>query len=427
MKKIFALVLACAMLLSMAAVSTALAEDKPFEGTTITVWLGKTEYNSVTEELMNKWAEENGVTFEVEINPGGTEGDNIMKTRCASDDLPDLMNYNSGSLLTALNPKNHFYDMTDAPMTERFDDTFKSVVMQDGRVYGAPFTTTQAGACVYWKPDYEELGLEVPTTWDAFLENCAKLKEAGKTPVMLSCGTTWTTQVLFLGDNYNVLAAEPGFAEGFTAGTAKFADTEAGVASWNKYGDLIDYLNADATAATYDDALEAMSTGQATHWFILTQVVPTMIEMHPECEDKLGVFAIPGVDPENTGLTVWEPNAWYISKDSENAEAALAFLEYWFEKDTMDYYFTTYGANGPSCIKGYTLPDNVAPAIKNDMQAYFDVGHTAPALEFLTPVKGATCEQITTSAALGQIDGATAAKMYDDDCKKSAMQQGLAW
>ena len=93
----------------------------------------------------------------------------------------------------------------------------------------------------------------------------------------------------------------------------------------------------------------------------------------------------------------------------------------------MDYYFSTFGANGPSCIQGYVLPDNVAPAIKNDMQAYFDIGHTAPALEFLTPVKGATCEQITTSAALGQIDGATAAKMYDDDCKKSAMQQGLAW
>ena len=93
----------------------------------------------------------------------------------------------------------------------------------------------------------------------------------------------------------------------------------------------------------------------------------------------------------------------------------------------MDYYFSTYGANGPSCVKGYSLPESVCSAIRVDMQKYFDEGKTAPALEFLTSVKGATCEQITTSCALGQIDGATAAQMYDDDCMKSAVQQGLNW
>lgn len=69
----------------------------------------------------------------------------------------------------------------------------------------------------------------------------------------------------------------------------------------------------------------------------------------------------------------------------------------------------------------------MAPAIREDMQAYFDEGKTAPALEFLTPIKGATCEQITTSAAFGQVDAETAAQMYDEDCKKSAVQQGLGW
>ena len=308
-----------------------------------------------------------------------------------------------------------------------FDDTFKSVVSQDGRVYGAPFTTTQGGAVVYWKPDYEELGLEVPKTWDEFLANCQALKDAGKTPVQLACGDTWTTQVLFLGDNYNVLAENPTFADDFTAGTAKFATTDAGVRSFDKYADLVDMYNADASAATYDDSIEAMATGQATHWIILTQVVPAMIALHPECEENVGIFGIPGDDPENCGITVWEPNAWYINKDTAEKDACLALLDFWFRQDNMDYYFSTYGANGPSCVKGYSLPESVCPAIRVDMQKYFDEGKTAPALEFLTSVKGATCEQITTSCALGQIDGATAAQMYDDDCMKSAVQQGLNW
>ena len=427
MKKALSLILAGALLAGVLPASAVMAEEKPFDGVTLTAWMGPAEYNDVTQELLNKAEEELGIHVEVEINPGGTEGDNIIKTRCASGDLPDISNYNSGSLFTALNPKEHFLDLTDEPISELFDDTFKSVVSQDGRIYGAPFTTTQAGAVVYWKPDYEELGLEVPTTWDEFLANCEALKEAGKTPVQLACGDTWTTQVLFLGDNYNVLAENPTFAEDFTAGTAKFATTEAGVRSFDKYADLVDMYNADASAATYDDSIEAMATGQATHWFILTQVVPAMIALHPECEENVGVFGVPGDDPENAGITVWEPNAWYINKDTPNKDACIALLEFWFDKENMDYYFSTFGANGPSCVKGYELPDSVCTAIRVDMQKYFDEGKTAPALEFLTSVKGATCEQITTSCALGQIDGETAAKMYDDDCMKSAVQQGLDW
>lgn len=432
MKRTTKCVLAAAMvaMITVGTVPAAVfAEDsaKPYEGVTLNMWMGSGEYNDGTKAIMEKATEKFGMEFAVEINPGGTEGDNIIKTRCASGDLPDVFIYNSGSLCLALNPKEHFLDITDEEMTAKFDDTFISTVSQDGRVYGAPYATTQGGAVVYWKPDYEELGLEVPKTWDEFLANCQALKDAGKSPVYLSSGTTWTTQVLFLGDNYNIISQNPTFADDFTAGTAKFATTDAALRSWQKYEDLVDMYQADYTAATYEDGLEAMATGQATHWFILTQVVSRMVNAHPEAADKLGIFAIPGDDPDNVGLTVWEPNAWYISKDSANTEAALTFLDFWFQEDNIDLFVETYGANGPSCIKGYTLPDTVTPAIRVDMQAYFDEGKTVPALEFLTSVKGSTCEQITTSVALGQIDGATAAQMYDDDCKKSAVQQGLNW
>lgn len=427
-KKVLAVALAAAMTVgTVPAAVFAEEEEKPYEGVTLSMWIGTSVYHDGTKAILEKATEELGMEFEVEINPEGTEGDNIIKTRCASGDLSDLSVYNSGSLFTALNPKEHFLDIKDEEFTKKFDDAYISTVSQDGRVYGTPVTTTSAGAVVYWKPDYEELGLEVPKTWDEFLANCQALKDAGKYPVYLSAGDTWTTQILFLGDNYNVLAQNPTFAEDFTAGTAKFATDEAALASWEKYADLVDMYQPDYTAATYEDGLEAMATGQATHWIILTSVIPRMISAHPEAKENIGVFAIPGDDPEDVGLTVWEPNSWYVNKDSENTEAALAFLDFWCQQESQDLYVNNYGANGPSCIKGYTLPDSVAPAIREDMQAYFDEGKTAPALEFLTPIKGATCEQITTSAAFGQVDAETAAQMYDEDCKKSAVQQGLGW
>ena len=416
--------------MAMGAASTIVfAEDaKPYEGVTLSMFIQTpSDYNDGMKTVLEKATEELGMEFAIELSPGGTEGDNIVKTRCASGDLPDLLDYNSGSLFMALNPKEHFLDITDEEVTSKLDETYLGTVSQDERVYGVPSLTSQAAAVVYWKPDYEELNLEIPKTWDDFVSNCKALQDAGKTPLYLSCGDTWTTQILFLGDNYNVLAKNPAFADDFTAGKSKFATDEGALRSWQKYEDLIDCYNEDCSAAKYDDGIEAMATGQVSQWLQLTQSIPTMIYNHPEAAENLGVFAIPDDDPDNTGLTVWEPNSFYINKDTENKEAALAFIDFYLQDENQNLYIEKMGVNGPSCIKGYTLPDSIPEAIRVDMQKYFDEGKTAPALEFITPVKGATCEQITTSVALGQIDGETAAQMYDDDCKKSAVQQGLAW
>ena len=84
---------------------------------------------------------------------------------------------------------------------------------------------------------------------------------------------------------------------------------------------------------------------------------------------------------------------------------------------------------GPSVIKGisYDNDPNIPDVISKDMQKYFDEGHTAPALEFLTSVKGPNCEQITQEVGSGQTTGEEAAAKYDDDCKKQALQLGLNW
>jgi len=50
---------------------------------------------------------------------------------------------------------------------------------------------------------------------------------------------------------------------------------------------------------------------------------------------------------------------------------------------------------------------------------------TSPALEFLSPVKGPSLEQITTAVATGQTSAEKAASQYDSDVTKQAKQLGL--
>jgi raffinose/stachyose/melibiose transport system substrate-binding protein len=71
------------------------------------------------------------------------------------------------------------------------------------------------------------------------------------------------------------------------------------------------------------------------------------------------------------------------------------------------------------------MPDKVAPVVA-DLLPYFAAGgHNAPALEFLSPVKGPILEQLTVEVGSGIREPAAAASSYDEDARKQALQLGL--
>ena len=76
-------------------------------------------------------------------------------------------------------------------------------------------------------------------------------------------------------------------------------------------------------------------------------------------------------------------------------------------------------------VSGCELPTDV-PGLVADMQTYFDDGKTAPALEFLSPIKGPDLEQITVEVGSGIRSAEDGAALYDEDVKKQAQQLGLA-
>jgi raffinose/stachyose/melibiose transport system substrate-binding protein len=83
------------------------------------------------------------------------------------------------------------------------------------------------------------------------------------------------------------------------------------------------------------------------------------------------------------------------------------------------------GATGPYLIKGCELPADVPPSVA-DMMPYFQTeGLTAPALEFLSPIKGPALEQITVEVGSGIRPAAEAAALYDQDVAKQGKQLGL--
>jgi raffinose/stachyose/melibiose transport system substrate-binding protein len=366
------------------------------------------------------------IQIEIETRPGGTEGDNIIKTRLQTGEMTDIFYYNAGSLFQALAPQQSMVPLEGA-FVDNILDVFKAGVSVDGTVYGVPVGGAMGGGILYHRPTYEELGLEIPTTWDEFMANNQAILDASEAaPVIQTYGDTWTSQLFVLGDFYNVLASEPDFAEAYTANQAHFADTPAATRGFQHLQEVYEagYLNEDFASALYTDGLRMLANGEGVHYPMLTFAVPELIANHPEQVDDVGFFAMPGDDPANVGLTTWLPVGVYIAQTSDHPEEAMAFLEFIASTEACDVQAEAVGVTGPYLIDGCDLPEDV-PTVVSDMLPYFESGRTEPALEFLSPVKGPALENITVEVGSGIRSATDGAALYDEDVRKQAQQLGL--
>ncbi|MGS2778559.1 ABC transporter substrate-binding protein [Robertmurraya sp. GLU-23] len=377
---------------------------------------------AVTDAIEEKY----DIKTEYELRPGGGEGDNLVKTRLATGDMTDLMAYNSGSLFQALNPEQNFVDITNEPFVETIIDDAKESLSSNGKVFGIPSANVMAGGWFYNKKVYAELGLSVPTTWDELMANNEKIKAAGKTAVIGSYKDSWTSQLIVLADNYNVLQQHPTFPEDFTANKAKIADTPGALRSFEKLAEVFEggYLNEDFLATGYEAGLKMLAEGQGAHYPMLTFALPMLSANYSEQLNDIGFFPQPGESADENGLTVWLPGGIYINKNSEHVDEAKKWMEFFISQEGIDIYTSKIKPDGPPAIKDIELPEDVYPAVK-DMMPFFESGKTAPALEFLSPVKGPNLPQIAVEVGSGISDAKAGAELYDKDVEKQAKQLGL--
>lgn len=406
--------------------SATVESKQDFDGEEISLlWVSNSTMDGINAVVAAAEKELN-IKINIEQVPGGEDGDNVVKTRLASGDMADLLSYNCGALLSTLNPGEYFTDLTQR-YGDKLTDDFIGAAGVDNVLYGIPATATQAGAVLYNKEMYEKYKLEVPKTWNEFLKNCEILKEKGETAVLGTDGDSWTSQVTYLGDEYNVETVVPDFPAKFEEGGAKYATTEAALKSFEKIEQLIPYMNEDHMATTYDDGCDIMMDGDAAHWIILTSALSNMKELYSVEEvNKLGCFGVPGDDAQKAGLTLWMPNAIYENKNTEHADAVKAFMDFYISDAGLNALAAAEPPCGPYAVKGYELPDDVYSAVK-DMTTFIEAGNSGTALEFKTAVKGANCASICQELASGQTNAKEAAAKYDEDCKKQAMQLGLDW
>jgi raffinose/stachyose/melibiose transport system substrate-binding protein len=369
-----------------------------------------------------------GVTVKVDASrPGGTDGDNAIKTKLATGDMADVFLYNDGSLFQAIDPAKNLVPLTGHPYMSNVDPSFLPTVTEGKDVYGVPVGAAVGGGFLYNIAVYNKLSLSVPTTWAQFLANSAKIKAAGIAPVIQTYGDTWTSQLLVLADFHNVAAQHPNFATEWTQNKANFESLPA-LEGFQRLEQLhkLGYFNSDYASAKLEQGLNELATGKGAQYPILTFALSTLLTDNPTAANNIGFFAQPGNDASYNGLTTWYPNALYIPKTTKGDKLAATekFLAWVTTPASCDVQTKAITPTGPYVVKGCALPPGLPRAV-TDLQGYFGSGKASPALEFLSAVKGPNLENFTVEVGSGISSALKGAAAYDQDSKKEAKQLNL--
>lgn len=402
------------------------AGEQGFEGQTLTVTISTIdgEIDAITAQI-KAFEEKYGVTVDLEILPQGDEGENLKLVRIATGAMADIFMSAVGAKLTELSPKENIMDLTGQPFLDHVDDKYRSIVTMDGATYGVPMCPSNVAGVFYNTKVYEQLGLEIPKTWDEFLNNCEAVKAADIVPVAAPNSKTSLSQIPFLTNYYYVQKEFPNFAEDYTNKKITLSETPVFVRGLQKMYDLADkgYLNEDFLAATSEDAALMLAEGTAAHSIIRSNILGTVASVAPENVEDIGFFPLPDLNPDERGVSTWMPQAYLVNKNAKNPELALKFMDFITSEEALDAYCGYQKPTGAFMLKGVELPDDVYPALK-EAQSWVEKAST-PVMEYFCTIKGSNQATICSQVASGDLTAEEAVLEIEKDNEIDAQQKGI--
>lgn len=165
------------------------------EGANATVWsLTDSTWDSVKQTFEDWNADHPDAQLQADYFANDSYKEKI-RTAIGSGNAPTLVLSWGGSPVTDYWTNDNIIDLTadlDATVKEKVLDSVAAEGYRDGKLVAVPVGQVQPAVLWTNKAVLAEAGIEnAPATWDELLDDVAKLKEAGKTPIALAGGSKW--------------------------------------------------------------------------------------------------------------------------------------------------------------------------------------------------------------------------------------------
>jgi multiple sugar transport system substrate-binding protein len=251
-----------------------------------------------------------------------------------ASDPPDVALWFAGNRMRFFVEQGLIMDISDLWEDAGFNDTMASsraAFTADGKQWGVPWGYYQWG--VFYRQDvFDRYGLDVPETWDEFLEVGDTLVENGITPVTIGTKYLWTAAGWF--DYLNLRINGYDYHIELTNGEASYLDPELDEV-FEVWADLLDrgfFLENHATYS-WQEAQAPFINGSAAMYLIGNFITPDLDSAG--VLDNVGFFQFPVINP-SVGMYEDAPTeAYLIPSGAENVEEAKLFLEFASRADVL--------------------------------------------------------------------------------------------
>ncbi|WP_154795163.1 ABC transporter substrate-binding protein [Occultella kanbiaonis] len=305
-----------------------------------------------------------GVTATLEFTgySDPTAYDAFIKQSFRTDDKPDLFTWHTGDSLAQLvdegliAPTTEIWDaaIANGDVTEELAENYT----YDGEQYCVPLNV------VYWvmyynKAVFEENGVEVPTTWDEFMDVGQTLVDNGVVPLH-------QMNIIFEFVWFQAILAglDPDAYNGLSDGSVSYTDPVV-VEAMNIWHDMqTDGYFIDPGVTT--DPQTLLQTGEVAMAYFGTFFTGQLTDLGMVSDTDYGIFTLPNVSADlgDTSVVV-ETGPLCVGAGSANEAAALDYSAWWMGVDAQSAWSESRG--DVSFNPGATVTDAALAAITEEV------------------------------------------------------------
>lgn len=316
-------------------------------------------YNALIEEF-----EKENPDIEVVLT-APPDATTVLKSRFIKEDSPDIIQLSADRVYADFVEANILEDLTGKVDLTGIDDIYNKMLKdleiekKDG-IYGVPYALNASGV-IYNKDIFEELNLEIPTTWDEFIALAQKVQDNGIIPFYFTLKESWTALPV-----WNMIASTLVPSDSFAkVNNREVTFNELYSETADKVSELLKYGHNDNFGVGYNDGNIAFAQGKSAMYLQGSYALPAILSVNPDA--NLGMFPLPATNnPEENKLVSGVDLYFAIPKDSKNKEDAVKFINFLLEKQNSQIYIDEQRAF--STLKDVTQEDSIF----DDLKPYFE-------------------------------------------------------
>jgi len=330
------------------------------------------QFEDYFEEFSRQQLEENNIDVTIKLEmPNVEQADQILKTRLASNDAPDLYTLHAIADIPTFYEAGYLSDLSEQPFAEDLFEGVRKTVSYDSKVVALPLESLAWGY-LYNKDIFAKHNLKPPRTIAEMKKVIATLEKADDTPFLLAFQESWIPQLMMALSLGGVVNSEyPDFVKDMNSGDASYADVD-------QVFEMIDIIMANGTERPFEVGSVAGSTafanGEAAMWVQGPWMAESILKVNPDM--NFGVAPLPvSNDPDAAMINLATSTSVAVSPTSENKDLAYELLNFLLDKEHSPALFEELKFNPVADFHDYTVFPWVEEAMEYvaDGHAYLDL------------------------------------------------------